>query len=94
MVLFEGIFIFCRFITLHLSSKTVSLGDRPINDFEHHELTNLIEFKSAFVHLAEKMWILQHCLWIHKSHLNTNFNINLGLTALFIYLKIILLQYF
>ena len=32
----------------------MSLDDRPTDDFEHYELTNLIEFKSAFVHLAKK----------------------------------------
>ena len=37
-MLFEGISIFCRFTTLHLSLKIVSLGDGPTNDFEHHQL--------------------------------------------------------
>ena len=48
----------------------------------------------AYVCFAEKMWVSWHCLRTHKSHPNTDFNINLGLTILFTHLKIILLQYF
>ena len=35
-MLFEGVSIFCRSTTLHLSLKTTGLGNRPTNDFEHH----------------------------------------------------------
>ena len=41
---------------------------------------------STLVHFAEKMWVLRYYLWIHKNHSNTDFNINLGPTALFIYI--------
>ena len=41
---------------------------------------------SAFVHFAEKIWVLRYYLRIHKNHSNTDFNINLGPTALFIYI--------
>ena len=35
-----------------------------------------------------------HCLWTHKFHFSITFSLKMGLTILFIYLKIILLQYF
>ena len=44
----------------------------------------------AFVRFDEKMWVLWHCSQTHKSHPYIDFNINLGPTALFAHLKIIL----
>ena len=35
-----------------------------------------------------------HCSWIHKYHFLIIFSLKMNLTVLFIYLKIILLQYF
>ena len=35
-----------------------------------------------------------HCLWTHKFHFSETFSLKMGLTILFIHLKIILLQYF
>ena len=35
-----------------------------------------------------------HCLWTHKFHFSATFSLKSGLTVIFTYLKIILLQYF
>ena len=35
-----------------------------------------------------------HCLWTHKFHFSVTFSFKMSPTALFIHLKIILLQYF
>ena len=35
-----------------------------------------------------------HCLWTHKFHFSVTFSLKMGPTALFIHLKIILLQCF
>ena len=48
----------------------------------------------TFSSLLSHQWIPQHCSWSHKYHFSVTFSLKLALTALFTYLKIILLQCF
>ena len=45
-MLFEGVSIFYRFTILHLSLKIAGLGDRPTDDFEHHQLAPSVGISS------------------------------------------------
>ena len=46
-----------------------------------------------FYFFSQSMHIV-YCLWTHKFHFSATFLLKMGLTVLFTYLKIILLQYF
>ena len=50
-----------------------------------------------FYFFSRECWLFEwtvHCLQTHKNHFSTTFSLKMGLTILFTYLKIILLQCF